>query len=213
MSRIALACYPRSGSTWLRMLLEDATGQRCGSIYDDIFFDRNGQNGIVIKTHKREAHEFTGAIHLVRNPFEAIESYYHFARDFGGATDLTWDKHVHTQGLWWRDHTRHWLDAPYKTCVIWYEELHVTPHHQLQRACKYLGLPLSGDDLEDAVDGCTIERLRARAGGGERVSQFFRRGTCCNDPLKVFSRKQVDYVEQLTCDVRQESSQRIFESE
>lgn len=69
--RIALASFPRSGNTWVRFLLENATGQPCGSLYRDRVMPR-GEDGIAIKTHELDSSRYARAIHLVRNPFDAI---------------------------------------------------------------------------------------------------------------------------------------------
>ncbi|MEA5596130.1 hypothetical protein [Rivularia sp. UHCC 0363] len=75
--RIALASFPRSGNTWFRFLIEESTGVKTGSIYDDRVMTR-GLEGIVIKTttHQLDSSRYTKAIHIIRNPFDAIESYY-----------------------------------------------------------------------------------------------------------------------------------------
>lgn len=40
---IALASYPGSGNTWLRYLIEGASGIFTGSIYDDIEIEMKGK--------------------------------------------------------------------------------------------------------------------------------------------------------------------------
>jgi hypothetical protein len=106
--RTALASFPRSGNTWLRYLIELATGATSGSVYDDRILPR-GREGIVIKTHQCNRSEFDRAIHLVRNPFDAIESYFHWKRDVQGDKAVDWEEHVRAAILEWREHTLHWL--------------------------------------------------------------------------------------------------------
>lgn len=91
---IALASFPGSGNTWVRGLLQLATGMCTGSIYCDRDLRRNGFIGegistgsvLVTKTHKTNSKNirrnqlnhpklnFTSAIFIVRNPFNAIVS-------------------------------------------------------------------------------------------------------------------------------------------
>ena len=52
------------------------TKKNSGSIYRDRVMPR-GDDGVVIKTHALDAHRYTRAVHIVRNPFDAIASYYH----------------------------------------------------------------------------------------------------------------------------------------
>ncbi|KAG6455330.1 hypothetical protein O3G_MSEX009164 [Manduca sexta] len=80
---VALVSYPGSGNTWLRYLLQQATGIVTGSIYMDYglrvhgFPAENVTDGsvLVVKTHEApplEPDKFKSAILLIRNPRDAI---------------------------------------------------------------------------------------------------------------------------------------------
>ena len=93
---IALASFPGSGNTWVRGLLQLATGICTGSLYCDRDLHGHGFVGegiysgsvLVIKTHKANTRKvrkrdalrdqgyinFTRAIFIVRNPFDALIS-------------------------------------------------------------------------------------------------------------------------------------------
>merc|ERR1711935_236777 len=83
---VMLASFPGSGNTWVRLLLEDASGFYTGSVYTDKSLGRSGfigeyedkraKNTIAVKCHgfnglvsKGEAQ---GVILLIRNPYDAI---------------------------------------------------------------------------------------------------------------------------------------------
>ena len=85
---VALASYPGSGNSWVRQLLESATGIYTGAIYCDSAYLKAGMIGesvatsnvLAVKTH---VPLFTGknvlgklhhdkAIYIVRNPFDAF---------------------------------------------------------------------------------------------------------------------------------------------
>ena len=74
--RVALASYPRSGNTWLRLLIEEVTGQKSGTIYGGNEIIKRGTEGVVIKTHGWDVYKYTHAVHLIRNPFDVCVSYY-----------------------------------------------------------------------------------------------------------------------------------------
>ena len=99
MKVTALVSYPRSGNTWLRTLVEKSTGYRTSSIYCDRYLylfqsECNHQNPFLIKTHATDVHAATRGklgyydqfIHLVRNPFDVILSYYQFQNSSGDHT-------------------------------------------------------------------------------------------------------------------------------
>jgi len=103
---VALASYPGSGNTWVRGLIQAATGLCTGGVYCDTTLRANGfpgeeiRSGVVlaVKTHQTDPRWtgvqydndlplsyykrvedipiFSGAILLVRNPFDAMVSEY-----------------------------------------------------------------------------------------------------------------------------------------
>ncbi|KAK4300816.1 hypothetical protein Pmani_027007 [Petrolisthes manimaculis] len=108
----ALASFPSSGNTWIRYLIEGATGVFTGSFYDDNSLIRKGMYGegipydsgmtVLQKTHgyttevnvtlphsqqidKNHMKELNnGGVLVIRNPFKAIISHRHL--DVGGHT-------------------------------------------------------------------------------------------------------------------------------
>lgn len=94
---VALASFPGSGNTWVRGLLQMATGVCTGSLYCDKSLRRGGFPGegvrsgsvLVVKTHKWKSRNrrlrfysnmtehFSAAIFIVRSPFHALVSERH----------------------------------------------------------------------------------------------------------------------------------------
>ncbi|KAI8442406.1 hypothetical protein MSG28_005922 [Choristoneura fumiferana] len=78
---VALASFPGSGNTWLRYLLQQATGIWTGSVYMDFGLKVRGfpaenvtdATVLVVKTHESPPpDQFKAAVLLVRNPRDAI---------------------------------------------------------------------------------------------------------------------------------------------
>jgi len=166
-------------------MIELATGAASGSVYDDRILPR-GREGIVIKTHLCNRHEFDRAVHLVRHPLDAIESYYHWKRDIQGNIDLQWREHALESAAQWREHTLHWSwndagthgrqDAAGQGRVLCvrYEDLRARPAAELARVLEFLGCTMSSGACDQAVAGAEIERMRAlHPTLGQR---FFRQG-------------------------------------
>ena len=95
---VALASFPGSGNTWVRGLLQKASGYCTGSLYCDTDLRRHGFSGeavagpavLVVKTHKADGTfkhnwstnqssriKFSSAILIVRDPFFALVSERH----------------------------------------------------------------------------------------------------------------------------------------
>jgi hypothetical protein len=171
--RVALASYPRSGNTWVRYLLEAATGETCGSVHKDRIMPR-GSDGIAIKTHKHDSDQYARAIHLVRNPFDAIESHFHWKRDIGGDLERQWDAHVNEAVGAWKSHTEHWLAAACPVLRVRYEDLHVDTAGELRRILRFLERRVDPAAMEQAVKAASLESMRElHPVFGPR---FFRRG-------------------------------------
>jgi len=196
--RIALASYPRSGNTWIRDLLESATGRQTGSIYplDPVNTGRPRGRGLVIKTHEPDSCHYAKAIHLVRDPFDAITSFYNYRRDVEGYLTLTWSAHLPWATRKWRRHTEHWLNARCPTLLMRYEQLKERPAEQLRRALDWLGIDVDDATIQHAVDRCQLQQLRRRYRKdlGERADRFFRKGVT-GDGRDGFTPAQIEYVE------------------
>lgn len=90
---IALASFPGSGNTWLRYLLQQATGIYTGSVYKDYGLLKSGfpaesianTSVLIVKTHEFGSMSwanFKKAVLLVRDPAKAILA--EFNRQSGG---------------------------------------------------------------------------------------------------------------------------------
>ena len=92
---VALASFPGSGNTWLRYLIQQATGFLTGSVYKDKVLLKKGfpaenvNNGsvLVVKTHEfgpGARKSFEKVILLIRDPFQSLQA--EFNRRSGGHT-------------------------------------------------------------------------------------------------------------------------------
>lgn len=104
----ALASFPGSGNTWLRYLLQQATGILTGSVYKDFGLLKSGfpaesianSSVLLVKTHEWGSHvwsKFAKAILLVRDPAKAILA--EFNRQSGGHVGFASpDRYKRTKG-------------------------------------------------------------------------------------------------------------------
>lgn len=162
-----LASYPRSGNTLLRTLLERVTGVVTGAdtrpdrpMSKSLALDYNlvgegvTQGVRVVKTHYPErqgyaVHVGHKAVLLVRNPYDAIDSYWNFAltnTHTETVTDEVYsrfaEKHaglaVSELGTWLRFHY-YWLqnvDIP--VLVVRFEDLILNTQHEMGRIMSFV---------------------------------------------------------------------------
>jgi len=107
----ALVSFPRSGNTWLRTLIEKSTGYQTSSVYCDTSLSSfkaecTQSNLFLMKTHEENTsitiqnrpRNYDQFIYLVRNPFDAILSYYHYSQSEKNPTKQ--DRNAHEAGLY-----------------------------------------------------------------------------------------------------------------
>lgn len=173
---VALASFPRSGNTWLSKLVEELSGRRAGSIYRDVVFSRPAC-GIVVKTHKLDGQRYNRFVHLLRNPFDCIPSWYDYRLHYFPTKAGDWESHVALQSRKWREHTEFWMKLDKPHTVIRYEDLVARPAVELMAIADFLGLPVTEEKVAQAVEACRIDKLRqVSASRGEDAANFFRKG-------------------------------------
>lgn len=108
----ALASFPGSGNTWLRYLLQQATGIYTGSVYKDFGLLKSGfpaeyvcnSSVLVVKTHEWGPNawlQFSRAILLVRDPDRSILA--EFNRQSGGHVGFASpERYRRTKGRYWQ---------------------------------------------------------------------------------------------------------------
>nr|CAI5817443.1 unnamed protein product [Callosobruchus analis] len=171
---IALASFPGSGNTWLRYLLQQATGIYTGSVYKDYGLLKNGfpaesvLNGsvLVVKTHEwgpKARSRFTKALLLVRAPGAAIQA--EFNRQSGGHIGFASpDRFKRLKGRYWQqfvsDKLRGWqqmnLDWLFNftgpTHVIFYEQLVDDVPHTMRGVLDFIGVHVDPQLFKCAMD-------------------------------------------------------------
>jgi hypothetical protein len=185
---VFLACYPRSGSVWLRFLLVellagDASFEKITSLTP--YVGRHVRapallpsGGRVIKTHEPWRTPYRRAIHLVRDPRAVALSYFGFLQRIqkivvrpGDDVAASLDRHVDAflggrvdaHGTW-QSHLFSWRKAAGERAdvlLVPYEQLRSDPVGELRRMAGWLGVELDAAAAAQVVERCTIERMRA----------------------------------------------------
>ncbi|TNY20318.1 UAA transporter family-domain-containing protein [Rhodotorula diobovata] len=184
--RTGFVSYPRSGNSYLRSLIERATGYQTSSIYCDKGLQRtflgecDHKSNFFIKSHfpalpkvispddKRFAdfyRSYDQVVHVVRNPLDAISSWWHLShsprtaegfQDHEHKVELPGGKFGRAQrddvldlARRWRRHTVYWQQAPVLTHTLRYEDLKAQPIPNMMSLLSFLlpddALPPLGD--------------------------------------------------------------------
>ncbi|KAG8194097.1 hypothetical protein JTE90_003040 [Oedothorax gibbosus] len=164
---VALASFPGSGNTWIRFLVQQATGILTGSVYRDYSLKRNGfpaehvANGsvLLVKTHEwgdATRQKFDRAVLLVREPVGALVA--EFNRRAGGhvghaapekfTRGNAWPNFVQTHSKLWMESILDWLQFEGPLLVIRYEQMKEDLPYQLVRLLKFLEANVSWNSFQ-----------------------------------------------------------------
>ncbi|KAM4796983.1 sialate:O-sulfotransferase 1 isoform 1-T1 [Rhinophrynus dorsalis] len=173
---VALSSFPGAGNTWVRHLIEHATGYYTGSYYFDGTLYNKGFKGekdhwrsgrtVCVKTHesgKREIEMYDSSILLIRNPYKALMAEFNrkCAGHLGYATERhwkskEWPEFVNSYASWWASHALDWLQYGKRLLVVHYEDLKMDLIGKLKEMVAFLNLPINEDRLlcvENNKDG------------------------------------------------------------
>ncbi|GAA5895635.1 hypothetical protein JCM8208_005287 [Rhodotorula glutinis] len=206
--RTGFVSYPRSGNSYLRSLIERATGYQTSSIYCDKGLQRtflgecDHKANFFVKSHfpalpkvipENDKHfvdfyrSYDQVVHVVRNPLDAISSWWHLAnsprtaegfQDHEHKVDLPGGKFGDKQrddvldlARRWRRHTVYWQQAPILTHTLRYEDLKDQPIPNMMSLLSFL---LPNDDLPPLEDiACIAEHHdNLNAYHSRRLSDF-----------------------------------------
>ncbi|KAG9340590.1 hypothetical protein JZ751_021412 [Albula glossodonta] len=164
---VALSSFPGAGNTWVRHLVELATGYYTGSYYFDGSLYNKGFKGekdywksgrtICVKTHesgKREIEMYDAAILLIRNPYRCLMAEFNrkCAGHLGYASEQhwrskEWPEFVGSYASWWASHVLDWLRYGRRVLVVHYEELQGALFPTLRAITSFLNASASQERL------------------------------------------------------------------
>ena len=113
-------------------------------------------------------------LHVVRDPRSVFSSYVHSARSWSNPETFTCDPTVFSRE--WQDDVYAGREIPLRTdhhLEVRYEDLVANGPAELARIHEFLDLPSSPQKCTQAVDACSLDRLRK---SGHGPSGFFRKG-------------------------------------
>lgn len=193
---VFIACYPRSGSTWIRFLLADlVTGQQASfesvdRMLPNVGAHRDappfGHGSRLIKTHEAWRPEYVNGVYLLRDVRDVLISWYRVTRpdpdDLSGLDAFVVDfvtERASPYGCW-SDHVRSWLGARERglpIAVFRFEDLKRDPGKALKEVAAALGIPASDEQVLSAVARNTpwaMRRLEQQSAGYLRRAVGYR---------------------------------------
>lgn len=185
---IFLVSYPRSGSTWLRVMLAELIYGGSGESLNDVnyfipvidlkpFKNRVIKSDLhVIKTEDifkvtSKYYKNKKIIYLVRDPRDVVLSWFRFQKAKGYKHDFEQFFVDWLMGrIWptsWMLHVNSWTGVgieKYKIdpMIIKYEDLLQNPEIELENLSNFIGLNISQDDLIRAINNASVENMKKK---------------------------------------------------
>jgi len=184
---IWLASYPRSGNTYIRIILHEVYGIKSSEYHLENNIKRNSKyhSFPVVKTHLlpsqlRPNQNDILAIYLVRDGRDALVSLAHHKKDFYDK-NTTFSENLHeailaAEGSYfggWSKHVGDWLNRA--SVIIHFEELITNPIETMEKIRPVLDLPKPKRAAPNFQDVRT-KRYKYGRGWKKNRKQFFRRG-------------------------------------
>ncbi len=197
-----LVSYPRSGNTWLRYLVRDLIvlgkpdlpePEKLSQLVPDIHVDpldsplpaAFGLPSRIIKSHNISSLRGRPLVYIVRQPADALISYFHFHLRYDNLRPLVAagpDKFCRSMIDGWCEHLRlalEFYDAqPGDVHFLSYEAMLQNPAEALRGTAAFLGLPVDDATLASAIERNEFSRLRSREEKTalNKTEYFFRQG-------------------------------------
>ena len=199
--------FPKSGTTWVSYLLalvraDRATGDRCElSLNDSILwvpgvndeYFRGGrlpdephlQDPRVFRVHAPYDAGLPRVVYIVRDPRDAMVSYYYHNRRGKAEFDTSIDEYVEGNATWpcdWGEHAGGWSAQADRENVLLmrYEDLKARTFESFRTILDFCRLELTDDELVDYIERSSFEKMqRAEEPVGVRSARdirFIRKG-------------------------------------
>lgn len=212
---ILLSSFPRSGNTWLRLLLTDLfllldnrkLSQEEVLSISDLYIpdmhchDINSESGISkynllpIKTHSKfneVAFKSNKVILLYRNPADCLISYYYYLKAQGKIhphDEQAKDSFALSNIQDWIDFYESYLNSKISVTTVSYENLHTNPERILAKIMETIGIRAPIEIYAKSVERNKFSNYRGKwrlSDAGNPNNYFFRKGET-GEGVKEFS--------------------------
>lgn len=153
-----LVSFPRTGSHWLRMMMEQYFERPLLTLS---FFNHEKKDYLLLHTHDMELDIVReNVIYLYRDPVDTIFSQLmYYKEDLDSAERI-----CHWSDIYGR-HLAKWLhdeDFTRKKTVLSYERLRSDPETEFSKVARHFGAGLDSEKLKRAMEGSSKEKLKEK---------------------------------------------------
>ena len=184
---VYLVSYPRSGNTWMRVILAELIYSKSGeSLNDlgyyipDIYWKPKKEDVIksefnVIKSHELFSIPQYGphnkVIYIIRDPRDVVISYFKYKTAFG--LSIQFDQFVfdwingRIKPSSWQEHINSWTgkgieNHKMKIHYVKYEDLLINSFEEVKKISEFINIKKSRDEIENAIKKASLEKMQKK---------------------------------------------------
>lgn len=199
---VFVASYPKSGNTWVRLLLTEVLAapeeqgdgwERHHRVVPDLYRHRewadNASRPRYMKTHEAWFDRYPRCLYIVRDGRDTMVSYYHYLQgfrdDLGSFSHFL--RHEANWPTYWHVHAERAITAaaerPDDFLIVRFEDLKTDDFAELRRMVSFCGIDAEENDIVRATEQCRFDRLKKkeqRHGHPDKADEagsFFRSGS------------------------------------
>jgi len=184
-----LISFPRTGSHWLRMIME-LYFEKPSLV--EVYYYKDAQEFTCIHRHdpKLKYKIVRNLIYLYRNPVDTIYSQMSFRKE-----DLNDRDRIEYWANIYGRHLAKWLidaKAPNRKTVISYEEMKTDMNAVFKKLCKHFGYPFQEEKLSKAMAEVSKEKLKEQT---THTPQVVNLSSAYQEGKKKFKVDHKEYIE------------------
>jgi len=198
--------FPKSGRTWLRVML-DLSELRGKFTYDHGKIDDKGFSFVETKRQKIFN---TNMLYLIRCPFDTVVSYY-FQKKYREKKAEIKDIDIFALDNFDKIIQHHLvlLSMRYKfnsSCIIEYEKMKLDGLNEMRKAFNFFKADLTDSQIQDIIEECEFEKMKNFHNDRRFQGKNYRLNSKNNDEnsMKVRKGKIGGYVDYLSIDTIKE---------
>lgn len=175
---IFVASYPRSGSTWSRLIIaniffNEVTFNNINDFLPE-YYSSNESKFLnkkfrIIKAHDYFDHRFKKVVYIVRDPREVLVSSYYFQINMGSIpanyskrkffNEFMKGKFDSNFGSW-EENVGSWYGAKSNNIIFTrYEDLIDNPAREIKKICNFLNKRISNTKIKKIINNTSFEKL------------------------------------------------------
>lgn len=173
---VFLVSFPKSGNTWVRFMIANLYNEMEPRFNEIDFHNiheivpelekplkfKFGNLPKIIKTHQEYKKKFNCAILILRNPYDALYSYFQYING-EKKLNLSLSEIINHNKFGIEAIVNH-TDSYIKNCnelhIVTYEQLHSDPFKYFKNICLFIGIECNDECINNAVNKSSFESMR-----------------------------------------------------